>query len=76
MRGRLWGGELFLLIMTHTGVYERLCTASNFRPERGCRRVCLSLLSASPGVKAKFFVSLAGRICLARNRPGDRVLNR
>ena len=38
--------------------------------------ICLSPLSASPGVKAKFSVSPAGHICLARNRLGDWVSNR
>lgn len=57
-RARLWVGELFLLIMTHTGVDETLCSAANLRPEGGCRWICWSPLSASPGVKAVFCVPL------------------
>lgn len=67
--------ELFSLPMTHPGLDEMLCTASNLRPEGGCRSVCLSPLSASPGGKA-VSCAPAGRICLARNRLGDWVLNR
>ena len=47
-RVKHWVEELFLLIVTHTGVYKTLCTDSNLRPGGGCHlylfvsTVCLS----------------------------------